>query len=511
MSLNIQWTYTTGSLRIKENSSRHFHHSSACVLAQGKDCYILSVSPLLALDVTVDITTRKAIDSSKIYWYPLTVVEYKVLSEIDKFLDGFTELYDQKPEIKYFSVLKFRHKSHSKIFSEFCKKAWNPINSFDNVKGKSIQVLSSSFGLVNPAIFSEYRSSGTLSYIATRNKKVIAMLSEIRFLDGMESGIVEMSKLMEVPTLGLVGGSLCRKGGEGSLTVILPWRLIIEPFIEIAGLKDDRFSPPSCGAQMYPTFDYGLNSHIPKQIASKESNDNFDLCNRTVIALTVSKPGNWSVWGSGVVIDHNTIVTNEHVIGDSQLSIKGWISHTEYVNLKLLGVPIRGIDMVFLQICEGSHSNSLRPAIIQDILPPRGSYVKSIGYGLFYPKHVDSPLCPLICQGVISSLVNMKLTSSQQTTLPVMLVSTAACWNGSSGGAVVNAQGEVIGIMASNGKMNDSGGILPEMAFVIPSPLLLLGKKLLDASQTIEISTHVRRLWHLQETHADVMADSPRL
>lgn len=470
--------------------------------------------PFLALpnngsNVRVNITGRSVIDSDSVKWFPLKIVGQRTLPAVGRFLQGFKDLYSLDPGVSkllshsgkvhdkleiHLTVLRFEHQKHAKRFHVMASKSWNPVQHFDNVKGKPIQILSAPFSLVNPAIFAEYRSSGTLSYIATRNGKVIAMLSDIRFLDGMETGVVEVAKRIEVPTLGLVGGSLRRKSGEGSLTVIVPWWEVLDKFTEIVQLNPSQC--PSPGASTHNDDDDIVNGPVHKT---------------QVLALTVSRPGNLTVWGSAVVIDGSTVVTNLHVIGDRQLSIKGWISHVDYVNLKILGAPIQGLDLVFLEIY-GTATNisadmlPLTPATIQPILPHRGGYVTSIGYGLFYPNFVDSPLSPLVCGGIISSIVEMKLENDYllNSPMPVMIVATSGCWNGSSGGALVNQQGELIGIMASNGRIDDSGNILPEMAFIIPSPLLILARKLLKEGQTVQLPGRVRRLWQLRETHLNV-------
>jgi S1-C subfamily serine protease len=83
-----------------------------------------------------------------------------------------------------------------------------------------------------------------------------------------------------------------------------------------------------------------------------------------------------------------------------------------------------------------------------------------------------------------------------------MLCSTAHCWNGSSGGGVFDSRtGELVGIMASNGKV-DNGVIVPDMAFVIPAcGVIDKALQLKQKGKQGKVADRVKDLWALRETH----------
>lgn len=70
-------------------------------------------------------------------------------------------------------------------------------------------------------------------------------------------------------------------------------------------------------------------------------------------------------------------------------------------------------------------------------------------------------LLPSVCAGVVSKVVKAKLPSNYQSILqggpeyPVMLETTAAIHPGGSGGAVINQEGHMIGLVTRYSKLNE--------------------------------------------------------
>ncbi|KAJ0982934.1 hypothetical protein J5N97_011189 [Dioscorea zingiberensis] len=104
--------------------------------------------------------------------------------------------------------------------------------------------------------------------------------------------------------------------------------------------------------------------------------------------------------------------------------------------------------------------------------PTAGINVHVIGHGLFGPRSV---LGPSVSSGVLASVVrlpgplhNPKSTSAEykENFVPVMLQTTAAVHPGASGGAVLNSDGHMIGLVTSNAK-HGGGTIIPNMNFSI--------------------------------------------
>ncbi|KAH7662003.1 Peptidase Do protein [Dioscorea alata] len=109
--------------------------------------------------------------------------------------------------------------------------------------------------------------------------------------------------------------------------------------------------------------------------------------------------------------------------------------------------------------------------------PTAGINVRVIGHGLFGPRSV---LGPSVSSGVLANVVrlpaplhksNSTSVENKENLVPVMLQTTAAVHPGASGGAVVNSDGRMIGLVTSNAK-HGGGAIIPNMNFSISSAAL---------------------------------------
>ncbi|KAL6546589.1 hypothetical protein OROMI_022310 [Orobanche minor] len=118
-----------------------------------------------------------------------------------------------------------------------------------------------------------------------------------------------------------------------------------------------------------------------------------------------------------------------------------------YISKGPLDIALLQLDVVPEQFC---------PVVIDIGCPSRGSKAYVIGHGLFGPR---CDILPSACLGVISKVI--EATRSPQTKsnklkpreqFPAMLETTAAVHPGSSGGAVVNSDGRMIGLVTSNAK-----------------------------------------------------------
>ncbi|KAL6562119.1 hypothetical protein OROGR_003126 [Orobanche gracilis] len=113
-----------------------------------------------------------------------------------------------------------------------------------------------------------------------------------------------------------------------------------------------------------------------------------------------------------------------------------------YISKGPLDIALLQLDVVPDQFC---------PVVIDIGCPSRGSKAYVIGHGLFGPR---CDILPSACLGVISKVVEAtrypqtksnKLKPHKQ--FPAMLETTAAVHPGSSGGAVVNSDGRMIGLV----------------------------------------------------------------
>ncbi|KAL2244440.1 UNVERIFIED_CONTAM: Glyoxysomal processing protease, glyoxysomal [Sesamum indicum] len=164
------------------------------------------------------------------------------------------------------------------------------------------------------------------------------------------------------------------------------------------------------------------------------------------------------------------------------------------------------LDIALLQL--ETVPDQLCPIIMDVGRPLPGSKAYVIGHGLFGPR---CDFLPSVCVGVIAKVIEATrslqpttycgLNSCQQ--FPAMLETTAAVHPGSSGGAVVNSDGRMIGLVTSNAK-HGGGTVIPHLNFSIPcpalEPILKFSKDMKDLSLLEELdkpNEHLSSVWAL--------------
>ncbi|KAL5972539.1 hypothetical protein ACLOJK_039343 [Asimina triloba] len=153
------------------------------------------------------------------------------------------------------------------------------------------------------------------------------------------------------------------------------------------------------------------------------------------------------------------------------------------------------LDIALLQL--EPVPSKIYPIIPDFVCPPVGSKAFVIGHGLFGPR---SDLLPSVHAGEVAKVVEtMKPVEvygsgspdAEDRYLPAMLETTAAVHPGASGGAVVNSDGHMIGLITSLGQSGDNrimglgtcmfshcnakhggGTIIPHLNFSIPCAAL---------------------------------------
>ncbi|KAE9452563.1 hypothetical protein C3L33_15536, partial [Rhododendron williamsianum] len=126
------------------------------------------------------------------------------------------------------------------------------------------------------------------------------------------------------------------------------------------------------------------------------------------------------------------------------------------------------LDIALLQLeCVPDH---LCPIVQDFACPSPGSKVFVIGHGLFGPR---CDFAPSACVGVVAKVVEgkrpLRNRTSQQDNhslerIPAMLETTASVHPGGSGGAVVNTDGHMIGLVTSNAR-HGGGTVIPHLNF----------------------------------------------
>nr|XP_048332584.1 glyoxysomal processing protease, glyoxysomal isoform X5 [Ziziphus jujuba var. spinosa] len=177
-----------------------------------------------------------------------------------------------------------------------------------------------------------------------------------------------------------------------------------------------------------------------------------------------------------------------------------------WCNARVVYVCKGPLDVALLQL--EYVPEQLSPIIVDLACPPLGSKAHVIGHGLFGPR---CGLFPSVCSGVVAKVVKAKIpfsyqlgkVGSTQEHLPVMLETTAAVHPGGSGGAVVNLNGHMIGLVTSNAR-HGGGTVIPHLNFSIPCsallPIFMFSKDMQDLSllQVLDqTNKHLSSVWAL--------------
>lgn len=318
-------------------------------------------------------------------------------------------------------------------------------------------ISSTPFAAAHISLFHGYLSSATLSLV--RRSIVFA---DGRFLDGMEGGC---GFIPSVGTFGLVAGSLVKKNGEGRLLILVPWNIINQHIpAEFCAPHIDRI---------------GFDEPVAQPVGG-------------VVAVQIKLSPNVVSWGSGVLVESDFVITNNHVIGKhSAEKLKVRINSEEKL-VKEVHRPIRDLDIAVLVLSE-AFSSEFKPTKLALVNPKPNDEVKSVGYGLFSPERFGANPVPLQSSGIVSKSIKG------------MIMTTASCWNGSSGGALLNRSSELVGIMSSNAKDNNLNEIMPDMSMSIPISYVRQAlERMKHKSGSFELNAQLQKLWKLQHRHTDI-------
>jgi len=136
--------------------------------------------------------------------------------------------------------------------------------------------------------------------------------------------------------------------------------------------------------------------------------------------------------GSGVIVDADTVVTNAHVIGDADEA------QVVLASGRRLDATVEAIDPRTDLALLSLPGEDLPAATFAEELPRVGELAIALGNPLGFEKTVTA--------GIISGLHRAVPSSGQTPALIDLIQTDAPISPGNSGGALVNARGEVIGI-----------------------------------------------------------------
>ncbi|CAK9238521.1 unnamed protein product [Sphagnum troendelagicum] len=146
-------------------------------------------------------------------------------------------------------------------------------------------------------------------------------------------------------------------------------------------------------------------------------------------------------------------------------------AHPIYVSRGPLDIALLQLELPPQGLC---------PIVPEKECPTPGSTAVVLGHGLFGPR---SELCPSVSAGVVARVVKACSTSffsivhtsdkkEEKSGNAAMLQTTAAVHPGGSGGAVVNGEGRMIGLVTSNAR-HSGGTVIPYLNFSVPCAALI--------------------------------------
>lgn len=167
--------------------------------------------------------------------------------------------------------------------------------------------------------------------------------------------------------------------------------------------------------------------------------------------------------GSGIVYDaQGDIVTNDHVVGSATSFQVQFSSSAKPVTGSLVGTFPAG-DLAVIKV---PATSGLHPATFANSDEVRlGQIVLAMGNPLGFASSVTNG----IVSAVGRTLTEPTTADSPGATLPDSIQTSAAINPGNSGGALVDMQGQVIGIPTLAATDQQEGGAAPGIGFAIPS------------------------------------------
>ncbi|KAL7130002.1 hypothetical protein ABFS83_13G104800 [Erythranthe nasuta] len=419
-------------------------------------------------------------------------------------------------------------------------------------RGDLLLAMGSPFGILSPLHFFNNISVGSVgnTYPPSSSTRSLLM-ADIRCLPGMEGSPVFSE---HARFIGLLTRPLRQKVSGTEVQMVIPWEAVASACSDL--LQDDLHSKK---------IDY--NNGNLKTVGNMLSKDRIlpqpvspieDAMNS--ICLITSDDGSWA---SGVLLNKQGLVlTNAHLLepwrfgktaanGDrvdnkphvaiipnmetqddvfktsnkkatdicltcenALSTCSSLVGNTNHRNIrvrldfmdpwmwsdaKIVYISKGPMDIALLQLEIVPHQ--LCPIVVDIDCPSPGSKAYVIGHGLFGPR---CDFRPSACLGVIAKVIEATRSphnSSEQ--FPAMLETTAAVHPGSSGGAVVNSNGHMIGLVTSNAK-HGGGTVIPHLNFSIPcaalEPILKFSKDMQDFTILEELekpNEHLSSVWAL--------------
>lgn len=351
-----------------------------------------------------------------------------------------------------------------------------------------IVIRSCPFSDSNPNLFADFRSTGSLALTLESEGESFGYLSDVKYLDNMTGGVATS---FEGTIIGLVLGNLRKLNGDGDLTAIIAWDAIFRSV-----LTEHRFE--QCLRAPTRLFARQINCVLPIYLMRNEKKLS---------------------WGTGVLLNESTIVTNSHVLApflsSESITCSIVVDHRTIIDVtskKDVKIPSNDIDLAFISIerYQDTILSLKSTAILGRISDVQyNDIVQTVGFGLI--KNINY-LEPLICYGYLSA-VKETLAFEVRKKIPTMIVASASCWNGSSGGGLFSSSGKLLGIICSNAQVFKPTTYsvdrletekLPLFCLCLPIELVTMCFKMLQSNSIPRLLEEGRRLWKLENALEDV-------
>lgn len=399
----------------------------------------------------------------------------------------------------------------SGIYTPETAWAFSPLRLGSISAPAPLTVRSTPFSFTAPVAFADFLSSGYINCVL-RDSTISGYLSDLKYLENMVGGIANSVD----HSIGLVVGNLRKKNGDGDLVVVCLWHQL---WRQLGDIEDAPLPPLDAPLQSK------LESAAP--FDPKQASSTLSEGSNVIPAPAMAGPvlplavylDNGASWGSCVLLDESTIVTNVHVLQpwldskDGECSILLREQVVRFGPDDRVVVPYNNLDLAFVKLSLQTqvHLSAVKTATIGEAKTEKGDLVRAVGYGLFVNKR---QLEPLISEGHISAVVKTCPFPNSDKML-CMLVASSSCWNGSSGGGLFDSSGNLVGILCSNAQVfvprvgeEQITEKVPLFALCIPIELVSacyerkLGNNMLQDESNL-LPLEVEHMWQLKSTHRD--------
>ena len=336
--------------------------------------------------------------------------------------------------------------------------------------GRSIYSISNPFGILCSNVMCNSVHHGILSTNLVLNNNDSIWLSDMKYLPGMEGGaILSNNNFIGIISIPLLVGS------NASLTTIIPSNIIF------SWLTQTLNNLSLMSSSYLSARDSKHNLSSINTFASSDQNSKIYNATKSVVPIRIG-----SHWGSAIMISHDHILTNAHIVEPylKDLTEKDYVKRVQLKGDSRYDSPKIGIvtdgktrkwllckliyvthkdspwDVAWLRVIE--YNDNYKPYIDPIKLNPNismdmnkeydnifinKSNIFTIGYGLIHPSN---GLSPLVSSGILSKVVHHKMKNEYDVDQVIILKTSADVHAGHSGGLLCDDNGYCLGLLTNN-------------------------------------------------------------